>query len=171
MVSRGSPVDDDDEETSIYDSGPPRPRSETKRGHETSGPFPKVGREQLPGEDRDSYRKRAIEMTTPTAITPDAPLPIVPQREKSEPIRVISMKTPAAKRAGTEPQQHVVKLRSISEVASIDQTPAGGMGRLAPPREAKPVPTRRIRDVVIWTLAVLVIGAIVTAAVFLLARR
>jgi hypothetical protein len=165
-VSRESPPDTDDEETAIYDSS--RGRRPTQRGHETSGGHP--ARNQQPNEDRDSYRKRAIEMTTPTAITPDAPLPIV-HSERSEPIRVISMKTPSAEKIEAPAPKHIVKLRPISELAAVDKTPPGGMGRLAPPRDAKQVRTRRIRDVVIWSLAVLVIGAIVTVAVFLLARR
>jgi hypothetical protein len=171
-MSRGSSPDSDDEETAIFDSAS-RGRRPTQRGHETSGGHPVVKPRATPdpGEDRDAFRKRAIEITTPTAITPDAPLPIAPSSERSEPIRVISMKTPGADKREVAANPHVVKLRAISELAAVDKTPPGGMGRLAPPRDAKQVRSRRIRDVVIWSFAVLVIGAIVTVAVFLLARR
>nr|MBA3457346.1 hypothetical protein [Deltaproteobacteria bacterium] len=67
--------------------------------------------------------------------TPRAPTePAVP-RDRSEPMRVISMKTPGPA-AEPKPQRVLpaVKLRALSEVQS---TPARAMGNLAPPRDPR----------------------------------
>ena len=171
--------DDEDEETSIFDSTK-RAKKDTQRGHEASQQNPRRAlqpakresaqeREFRERAEKEAFRKRAIEVTTPTAI--DAPVPIVPARERSEPIRVISMKTPEVAedaRRELEAKAHKVKLRAISDLSSGRLTPP--RGHLAPPRDHKQARQRRLRDFVIWGCAVIVIGSLVMIAVWLLAR-
>lgn len=98
-----------------------------------------------------------------------APQPVA--QAGSEPIRVISMKTPgvdAAQRQAQEAKAHVVKLRAISELSGPGiQLP---LGNLAPPRDPKEAAKRRARDYVILGLGVVIVGCLVMAAVLLLAR-
>jgi len=188
----GAPIDED-EETAIYgEPGPPRgrPKKETKRGHDGVGA---ARRRETPAEqerrqdrEREEFRRRAIEMTTPTAIAspgfagarstpegsadsiePDVPVPVA--SGKSEPIRVISMKTPAepAARRIPEGQAPVVKLRAITDFSG-HATPA--QGYLAPPRDVREVRSRKIKDLVVWGTVVVVIGVVVMIAMILIAR-
>ncbi|HEU0031705.1 MAG TPA: hypothetical protein VFQ53_13800 [Kofleriaceae bacterium] len=105
------------------------------------------------------------EVGTPTEIAPPPEL----ARERSEPIRVISMKTPAelaAERQRAEVKQHHVKLRALSELAPSATPP---MGYLAPPRDPRQVARRRVRDAIVWGSAVLAVAALVGVALWLLA--
>jgi hypothetical protein len=85
------------------------------------------------------------------------------------PLQVISHKTPgAAPRPAYEhrpaPQ---VQIRPMSE---LSKTPAGGMGRLAPPHDPNRARTRKTQDVMIWGSVVVIIGSIVTLVIWLIAR-
>ena len=111
-----------------------------------------------PSEDE---RRRAVELTTPTQI--DGP--------PSQPIRVISMKTPAelaAEKRAQLAKNHIVQIRAISEVSRHD-TPTN-LGRLAPPRDPAGARARRLRELVIWGSAVLLVASVVTLGVWLIAR-
>lgn len=93
-----------------------------------------------------------------------------PQRNRSEPMRVISMKTPADIEAEEKAQRVLpaVKLRALSD---IHQTPARGMGNLAPPRDPREVRSRRVRDNVIWGSLAVILASAITLAIWFLARR
>lgn len=148
--------DDDDNETAFYDRSK-RPKKATKRGHES----------------QEEFRKRAVEMATPTVVTPDAPRNPVPPRDRSGDILVVSMKTPEpdkgeAKRQ-LEAKAHQVKLRPMSELSSADMiTPPRGY--LAPPRDPKQARKRRMRELVVWGSVVIVIACVVMLGVWLVAR-
>lgn len=116
---------------------------------------------------RKKSTKRGYEGSEQTPMMIDAP----PQRDRSEPIRVISMKTPQASpaRRAIKTKAHKVKLRAMSDLDGGRLTPP--RGHLAPPRDAKQARARRTRDLVIWSCAVIVIGSIVMIAVWLIARR
>lgn len=112
------------------------------------------------------WTPREPEPRAPTAAPAQAPVP----RDRSEPIRAISMKTPGAAGAEQKPQRvlPVVKLRAMSEV---QPTPGRGMGNLAPPRDPRAARSRRVRDNVIWASVAVILASIVTLAIWFLARR
>jgi hypothetical protein len=116
---------------------------------------------------KEAQRRRAIELATPTEITPP--------RDRSEPIRIISMKTPAElaaeQQAAQTPHVQRPKLRPLSEVSQQNARVTGDLGRLAPPRDAKGVRARKLRDFVVWGSLVIVVGCVVMLAVWFLARR
>jgi hypothetical protein len=137
----------DELKTAIYDSQQrARAKSPTKKGFES-------GQHTLP------------EIGTPTQIDP-------PRKERSEPIRVISMKKPdpAAKPKG-EAKQHNVAFRAMSDVGGQKSTPPRGMGYLAPPVNQKERNVRKLRDWLIWGSVLVIISCIVMLAVWFLAGR
>jgi hypothetical protein len=145
-----SPTDDD--ETGIFDGQ--RAKRSTARGMGNRA-------ESL----KEAQSRRAVELATPTEITP--------ARDRSEPIVVISMKTPGEVQPDEPhptPQVPRPKLRALSEV-SQSQPGNLSLGRLAPPRDAKEVRGRRLRDGLIWGSLVIIVGCIVMLAVWFLARR
>jgi hypothetical protein len=107
---------------------------------------------------RRGHHQAKVEHGTPTEV--DAP----PE------LKMISMKTPAElaseKRSA---KQHEVKLRSLAEIHRRHDTPAGGLGFLAPPRDPGEVRARRLRDYVVWGSVVVIIGSAVMIGVWLLA--
>ncbi|MBA3818070.1 MAG: hypothetical protein H0X17_04215 [Deltaproteobacteria bacterium] len=162
MSARSRPPTDP-QQTGIYDpqAGRARPKSPTSKGHES-------GIITVPEHGR-RVDAAAVEVATPTMV--DRP------RERSEPLRVISMKTPrdvVAQRKRDQLQdaarEHKAQIRSLAEVRKQKGTPAGGMGYLAPPRDAKEVRARRLRDVVIWGSVVVIVGCAVMLGVWFLAR-
>jgi len=137
-----------------------RAKALTQRGHDgAAGPAPR------------SANPRALPLAAPhpSVLQPAAKAP-VPPRDRSEPMRVISMKTPADLEHEEKGQRvlPVVKLRAISE---LRQTPPRGMGNLAPPRDPREARSRRLRDNVIWGSLVVILASIVTLAIWFLARR
>ncbi|MDQ3365529.1 MAG: hypothetical protein M3680_08885 [Myxococcota bacterium] len=165
MSARSRPPTDP-QQTGIYDpqAGRARPKSPTTKGHDSAIiTVPDHGRR---------HEAAAVEVATPTVI--DRP------RERTEPLRVISMKAPrdvgaerkrdqqeAAREATSKPR---AQIRSLAEVRKQQATPAGGMGYLAPPRDAKEVRARRLRDVMIWGSVVVIVGCAVMLGVWFLAR-
>lgn len=160
MSARSRPPTDE-HKTSIYDSrsGTPRAKAQTRRGHESS-----------------AIAVPEVECATPTQIDP---LP----HNRSEPLRVISMKTPAdlvaarnegrpapEERQARQAREHRPQLRALSEVMQRHDAPPGQMGYLAPPRDPSEVRARKLRDVVIWGSVVVMLGCVVTLAVWFLAR-
>ncbi len=170
------------------------PREEETRAEPTASaarrtkPDTRKGHDAGPGVARSDAR--TVMPAGPEARTiPDSPpldvsalaLPPVPHppgrpRDRSEPMRVISMKTPgdlaAAEAAEAERAQRVlpvVKLRAISD--AHQKTPPRGMGNLAPPRDAGEARSRRVRDNVIWGSVAVILASIVTLAIWFLARR
>ena len=133
----------DELKTEIYDSQQGRRMQRpTKRGHGS-------------GE---------IEIGTPTEIDP-------PRKDRSEPIRVISMKTPAEIAAEKkQAKKQEVKIRAISDVIRPDQTPPRAMGNLAPPANARERNVRKLRDWLIWGSVLVIIACTVMLGVWFLAR-
>ena len=142
-MARQRPPEDDDQKTAIYDSQQgKRMKSPTRRGHGS-------------GE---------IEIGTPTEIDP-------PRKERSEPIRVISMKTPAELAAEKkQAKKRDVKIRALSEVIRPDQTPPRAMGNLAPPVDLRERNVRKLRDWLIWGSVLVIISCTVMLGVWFLAR-
>ncbi len=144
--ARNDPDVSDDEETSIYGSQPQsRTKRETRKGH---------------GTDDE-----------PTAVDPATP--VATEAARSEPIRVISMKTPGeaeTRKRAADAAAPAVKLRPMSDVSGVIAPPS--LGTLAPPRDVQQQARgrRQTGQLVIWVSAVVVIGAVVMAVVFLLAR-
>lgn len=130
-----------------------------------------------------------IELATPTHIDPalvEATPPVEPASsgepaapvarrrglERSEPIRVISMKeqTEAAQRRSDEGRVPLhVQLRSLAEVAGHD-TPVE-LGRLAPPRDPRAARARHVRANVIWACVAIALAGAISLAIWLIAGR
>jgi hypothetical protein len=87
----------------------------------------------------------------------------------SEPIRVVSMKTPADVDADKPTKRPLPEVR-LRAIADVHKTPPHGMGRLAPPRDPKEARSRRVRDNVIWGSVAVIVAAVVMLAVWFLAR-
>lgn len=136
--------------TGIYEPG--RKKSETRRGYERSTAAspgaPAAGGDAAPAARGDA---------APAA--PPGP---------SQPLRAVSHKTPGFESDKFARPLPEVKLRSMGEVRN--QTPARGMGNLAPPRDPKQARTRRVQDYVIWGSAAVIVASIVMLLVWFLAR-
>ncbi len=102
--------------------------------------------------------------TARRAATPDVD---TPERDRP-PIEAISMRTPGRERHVSEPRSLPgVRLRPISEV---QPPPPEAHGRLAPPRDPDETRSRHRRDMVVWASIALIVGSLVTLAIFLAAR-
>lgn len=136
----------DEQKTSIYDSRTHgRAKSATKKGFESGA--------------------TTLDIGTPTDIDP-------PRKERSEPIRVISMKTPAevaAERKQLAAKQHKPEIRALSDVLPRNATPPRGMGRLAPPADPRQARVRKLRDWLIWGSVLVIISCAVMLGVWFLA--
>ncbi|HSS01683.1 MAG TPA: hypothetical protein VLM79_31705 [Kofleriaceae bacterium] len=107
---------------------------------------------------------RPIEQATPTEVTARA--------ERSEPLRMISMKDASAPRKPRTDERRAVKvqLRSIAEARRHD-TPPVGLGHLAPPRDPKKARNRRLVDNVIWGCIAIMLACAIMLAIWLVAGR
>lgn len=167
MSARRPPSEDS--HTEVYDRKPetPRARTATRKGFDrgavgTSVPTI-VARPPRTGS-------RPVELATPTDQLSEQDLR--PIGEHSSPVVAISMKTPGAAARSAEPPPVVgnrVQLRSLDELGRHKTAP-GQLGYLAPPRDAGEVRARRLRDYVIWGSVVIMVGCVVTLAVWFLAR-
>lgn len=105
------------------------------------------------------------EQATPTELTA--------RPERSEPVRVISMKHQAEAgmpRATVEPRVPLhVQLRTIAEVAGVHE--AAGLGRLAPPHDPRQARKRRQRANLAWAGVAVVLAAGISIAIWLIAGR
>jgi hypothetical protein len=93
--------------------------------------------------------------------------------ERSEPIRVFSMKdhTEVQQRRSEEHRVPLhVQLRSLAEVSGRNDTPVG-LGRLAPPRDPRQARARRWRDNVVWACVAIVLATVIAVVVWLIAGR
>jgi hypothetical protein len=159
MSARSRPPTDE-QRTVIHDGPPRRAHTSTRRGVSKHDE-----RDDEPTERSEPPRHGdAVEQATPTEVR---------RPERSEPIKVVSMKTPAE--VAVERRGHaavpVVQIRSLSEVKRMHDTPPGGFGTLAPPRDPKGVAVRKLRDFVIWGCAVVIVACGVMLGVWFLARR
>ncbi|MEO8707370.1 MAG: hypothetical protein ABI867_45500 [Kofleriaceae bacterium] len=147
--------EDDEPPTNVYDSQRLRSKKPTERG---SAPGP-GSRPRSP----TARRRESLEsIATPTAIV----------HNRSEPIRVISMKTPAEIQPKLEVKLPVVRLRALADVTPIPGSSSGiRLGRLAPPRDPKEVRARRLREYLLWGSVVMMVSCLVMLAIWFLARR
>jgi hypothetical protein len=100
-------------------------------------------------------------------VEPGAPTELAPP-ERSEPIRVFSMKdrtAPQRRPDAQRPPLHV-QLRSLAEVARRNDTP---VGRLAPPRDPRQARARRLRGNLGWACVALGLAAAISLAIWLAA--
>lgn len=134
-------------------------------------------------------RPVAVERETPTRIDTSAPAAAVvaalageaeqatpteltARPERSEPVRVISMKDQAEARARVAAEPRVplhVQLRTIAEVAGVHD--AAGLGRLAPPHDPRLARRRRRRANLAWAGVAVVLAAGISIAIWLIAGR
>jgi hypothetical protein len=120
-----------------------------------------------------------VEQATPTHLDPGLPalgVPVALARgaQRSEQIRVISMKERAEVQHPRNAEQRVplhVQLRSMAEVAGVRDTPPGGLGNLAPPRDPREARARHRRDDAIWACIALALAGAIMLAVWFVARR
>jgi hypothetical protein len=121
----------------------------------------------------------AVELATPTQLDPRRPIEqgtptaIAARPERSEPIRVISMKERTTAQLARAEEQRVplhVQLRSMAEVAGRHDTPAG-LGHLAPPRDGREVRARHARANLVWVCAGIVLACAISLAIWFVAGR
>jgi hypothetical protein len=125
-------------------------------------------------EVHDPARRGPVENAAPTYIDrPPEAVPVPAAAERSEPIRVISMKNRPDTDRPRDPERAPlqVKLRSMAEVAGRRNTPAAGLGHLAPPRDPREVRARRMRANVVWACVAIGLACAITLAIWLLAGR
>jgi hypothetical protein len=133
-------------------------------------------------------RSVPVEQATPTRV--DTPVPAPPAEpgaedieqatptaqmtrpERSEPLRVISMKDQAQATAARAAEPRVplhVQLRTMAEVAGVHE-PAG-LGRLAPPHDARQARIRRRRANLAWACVAVALAGGISLAIWLIAGR
>ncbi len=163
----------DETRTKIFDSKAPKapqpaPESapeSTARSPSSRPPTPVPTRTK--GPTRQGYESGSVVVPK----TDDLNLSITP-----EPLRAISMKSaidrakPQAPKQFVLPKQHKPEIRSLEEVSQQRAQTSGQTGRIAPPREAKGVRARKLRDTVFWGSVVVIIGCVVMLAVWFIAR-
>ena len=87
-------------------------------------------------------------------------------------LQVVSRKAAdaaAGKLAPSGPREKTAPVPKVRALSEVSDTPARGMGRLAPPRDAREVRSRRVRDVVIWCAAAAGVATVVTTLIWYLA--
>lgn len=156
--------DDDDDATAIYDSLKPRPLRGIKPTQPP--PLPKPPRPPaVPGPPKLAPPK-------PEPPKPEPPKP-EPPKLPAEPIRVVSMKTPAElaaekphdKQAQRElPKVHIRPMRAQTQPGPHE------LGTVAPPRDPKAARERQAWSLVFWASIVVIIASLVALAVWLIAR-
>jgi hypothetical protein len=144
--------------TDIYESKDLKPRAKqpTAKGHDT--------------HDTQVERPAGV----PPPLPPTLPQAPEPPQQPTPPIRVISLKTPAEIEAEEKQKlrvrDHKVSIRPLSEIRRQHDTPPGGFGHLAPPRDPREVRARRLRDHVMWGSLVVIVASAVMLGVWFLAR-
>ncbi|HEY0482975.1 MAG TPA: hypothetical protein VGD37_35880 [Kofleriaceae bacterium] len=119
-----------------------------------------------------------VERSTPTSVDPRPPIEqgtpteLIARPERSEPMRVISMKDRATGRPPpSEPRVPLhVQLRSMAEVAGVHE-PACALGRLAPPRDPRQARARRRRANFAWACVAIALACGISLAIWLVAGR
>jgi len=95
----------------------------------------------------------------------------IKQAEASQPIRTISMKTPANPnlKPVPKPEREMphVRLRAMSEVAPARQPQ--NLGNLAPPYDPAEARKRSVRDYVLWGSLAVILASAIALAVWLVA--
>jgi hypothetical protein len=109
----------------------------------------------------------------PVPVEQATPAELTARPERSEPLRVISMKDQAGgamPRATAEPRAPLhVQLRTMAEVAGVRE-PAG-LGRLAPPHDPRQARMRRRRADLAWGCLAVALAGGISLAIWLIAGR
>ena len=112
-------------------------------------------------------RPAAEALATPTTVEPLPP----PPSQASQPLRVISRKSPDVE-TGPVPREPVVprevKVRQLAALRLV--APVLPMGNLAPPRDRREARSRHVRANLWWSVVAAVVAAIVGLLVWFLAR-
>jgi hypothetical protein len=105
----------------------------------------------------------------PRAADPATPTEVTARAERSEPIRVISMKDASGPRKARTDERRVaqVQLRSIADARRND-TPVD-LGHLAPPRDPRKARNRRLIDNVIWGSVAIMLACAIMLAIWFVA--
>lgn len=100
------------------------------------------------------------------------PPPGAKSASASQPLRAISMKTPAelAAEKGAGKVLPDPRRMQIRELRPRHATPPQGLGRLAPPRDERDARVRRRQDLLIWGSVIVIVGSFVTLGIWFLAR-
>ena len=93
------------------------------------------------------------------------------ERPKKPAMRAISMKTPMAD--GSKPEKIAARKPEVRLAPTPQrvQAPPQPVGRLAPPRDPREVRARRIRDVILWGSAAVILASVVVLVIWLIAGR
>lgn len=143
----------------IYDSQQrARAKTPTKRGFESG----QIAVPTIPDKGQTIRERPPLDIATPTEVDPL-------RKERSEPIRVISMKSPAETQK-KQVKHHKAEIRALSDVTGKQQTPPRGMGYLAPPANQKERNVRKLRDGLMWGSVLVIISCVVMLGVWFLAR-
>jgi hypothetical protein len=152
--------------------GPPVEQATPTR-IDTPPPGPPAG----PQPGSSSPRRPAREMSLESALDLDlaTPTSLAARPERSEPIRVISMKDQAGagqpRIAGEQRRVPLhVQLRTMAEVAGMHDAP-NTLGRLAPPHDPMRARKRHRRDNLVWACVAIVLAGGISLAIWLIAGR
>ena len=116
----------------------------------------------------------------PAHVESGAPTELAARPERSEPVRAISMKDQLDaehRRANEQRDQRNprvplhIQLRSMAQVSGRHDAPVGGMGHLAPPRDARQARARRVRSNVVWAGVALALAGTISLAIWFIAGR
>jgi len=93
------------------------------------------------------------------------------ERPQKPALRAISMKTPMAD--GSKPEKIAARKPEVRLAPTPQrvQAPPQPVGRLAPPRDPREVRARRIRDVILWGSAAMILASVVVLVIWLIAGR
>lgn len=165
-----------------------RPHKPTTRGvgkHDDEMTVPeRVGARKPPTKPPPIPQMAAKTIVDPPRIekpvfiaTSAAPKPAEPGSKSasaSQPLRVISMKTPAEIAAERKGEPKVVQVdprrMQLREMRPRHATPPQGLGRLAPPRDEREHRVRRRQDLLIWGSIIVIVGSFVTLGIWFIAR-
>jgi hypothetical protein len=137
-------------------------------------PIPRAAADQVTLREMEPAPSGAAAPAVPRPpVLPAAPAERRRELQRSEPIRVISMKdqAEAQKPRRDDPRAQLqVQLRSLAEVRGRSDTPVR-LGNLAPPRDPRQARARRMRDNVIWAGVAIALACVIALAIWLVARR
>jgi hypothetical protein len=144
-----------------------------ERRHAMLGTPPRGAARIAPGAAQGESWELVTEVTPrPVPVEQATPTELTARPERSEPLRVISMKDPAegaVQRTAAPRVPLHVQLRTMAEVAGVHE-PAG-LGRLAPPHDPRHARMRRRRANLAWACLAVALAGGISLAIWLIAGR